>query len=50
MIPKSYVKVTDAEMGRKLLALIEALDDHDDVNSVYTNFDMPDTLLAELAK
>ena len=34
--PKDPMDV-DAEMGRKIIRLLEALDDHDDVQSVYTN-------------
>jgi transcriptional/translational regulatory protein YebC/TACO1 len=29
---------------------MDALDDHDDVQGVYANFDVPDDVLAELAK
>ncbi|MFW5730218.1 MAG: YebC/PmpR family DNA-binding transcriptional regulator [Desulfonatronovibrionaceae bacterium] len=47
MIPKNTVEV-DAETGRKLLNLYEALDDHDDVQNVYSNFDLPEELLQEL--
>ncbi|RLS39592.1 MAG: YebC/PmpR family DNA-binding transcriptional regulator [Planctomycetota bacterium] len=35
-LPKDPMDV-DAEMGRKIIRLLEALDDHDDVQSVYTN-------------
>lgn len=38
----------DLETGRKLLKLYEALDDHDDVQNVYANFELPDELLKEL--
>ncbi len=32
-----------------MLALLEALEDHDDVQSVYSNLDIDEALLAELA-
>ncbi|MCK4660212.1 MAG: YebC/PmpR family DNA-binding transcriptional regulator [Phycisphaerae bacterium] len=39
----------DAEAARKVLVLVEALEDHDDVQSVATNFDISDEVLAQLA-
>lgn len=40
----------DADLGRKALRLLEALDDHDDVDSVDTNLDVTDELLAEIGE
>ena len=40
-IPKSYVPL-DARTGEKILALLESIEDHDDVQSVHANFDLPD--------
>ena len=45
-IPKNEVKV-DGEEARKLLALVETLEDHDDVQNVYANFDIPEKVLEE---
>lgn len=47
MVPKTTVDV-DAETGRKLMRLMDALDDNEDVQRVYANFELPDDLLAEL--
>jgi len=44
MIPSSTVKVSGPE-AKKVLALVEALEDHDDVQQVYANFDIPDEIL-----
>ena len=41
MLPGSYVKVAGAD-AKALLALMEALEDHEDVQNVYANFDIPD--------
>lgn len=46
MLPQNTVRVDGAE-ARAVLRLMEALDDHDDVQSVYANFDIPDSVLAE---
>lgn len=43
-IPKNTVKVEGAD-AKKVLNLLNALEDHDDVQNVYANFDMPDDLL-----
>lgn len=50
MIPDSTVPVKDEEAARKILAFVEALEDHDDVNHAYANFDIPDEILAAAAR
>lgn len=47
MVPQNEIEV-DAETGRKLMRLVDALEDNDDVQNVHANFDLPDELLAEL--
>jgi YebC/PmpR family DNA-binding regulatory protein len=46
LVAQNTVAVTDAGESRRVLRLVEALDDHDDVQNVYANFDMSDELLA----
>jgi YebC/PmpR family DNA-binding regulatory protein len=48
-VPSSVVDL-DVETGRKVLKLMEKLDDHDDVQSVYSNFNIPDEAMAELTQ
>jgi transcriptional/translational regulatory protein YebC/TACO1 len=48
MVPSSTVKVSGND-ARNLLAMIEALEDHDDVQQVYANFDIPDEILEQAA-
>jgi len=45
MLPTSTVPLGTAEDAKKVLKVIDALDDHDDVNAVYANFDIPDEVL-----
>ncbi|NQT33276.1 MAG: YebC/PmpR family DNA-binding transcriptional regulator, partial [Candidatus Omnitrophica bacterium] len=45
MVPKNTVKISDAETAKKVLALVEDLEDNDDVQNVYSNFDIPDEIL-----
>jgi transcriptional/translational regulatory protein YebC/TACO1 len=46
--PKSTVAVPD-EAGETLIKLIEVLDDHDDVQNVYGNYELSDALMAKLS-
>ena len=48
MVPQNTITV-DAETGRKVLTLIDVLNDHEDVQNVYANFDIPDDVMAQLA-
>jgi YebC/PmpR family DNA-binding regulatory protein len=44
--PKNTMAVDD-EKGEKLLGLLDTLNEHDDVQNVYANFEMSDALLAK---
>jgi len=46
--PQNSVSVDD-ETGEKLLKLIESLDDNDDVQNVYANFDVSDAVMQKLS-
>jgi len=45
MVPQTTIPLDDAEGARKVLRLIDALDEHDDVQQVHANFDIPDSIL-----
>lgn len=47
-IPSNTVEL-DLDSARSVLKLMEALDDHDDVQNVSANFDLPEEALAELS-
>lgn len=49
MVPTTTVALDSAESAKAVLRVIEALDDHDDVQDVYANFDISDDVMAELA-
>ncbi len=49
-IAANTVKVTELSVAKSALALIEALEEHDDVQNVYSNIDIPDNIMQELAK
>lgn len=47
-IPTTTVDL-DADAGRKVLKLVDMLDDNDDVQNVSANFNIPDEIMAEIA-
>lgn len=49
MIPKNRIEISDPKLARKVLDLLDALDDHDDVQQVSSNQDIADSV-AEAAK
>ena len=46
LVPQNFIPVTDENDAKKILRLIEAIDDQDDVQNVYANVDIPDDILA----
>ena len=49
MVPKNTVRVT-GDLAKKVLSLVEALEEHDDVQNVYANFDIPEEIINEIGK
>jgi YebC/PmpR family DNA-binding regulatory protein len=49
MVPKTTVEVGDEASARKILRLIDALEESDDVQDVYSNFDIPERVLEAAA-
>jgi YebC/PmpR family DNA-binding regulatory protein len=47
MLPKSTVKL-DGKPAEQMLKLMEELEEHDDVQHVYANFDIPEEIMAAL--
>jgi YebC/PmpR family DNA-binding regulatory protein len=46
MVPKDWIKA-DEENGRKIMTLLENLDDNEDVQKVYMNADLPESLVGK---
>ncbi|MBT3376772.1 MAG: YebC/PmpR family DNA-binding transcriptional regulator [Lentisphaerae bacterium] len=49
MVPENTLEVTEAATARQVLRMIEALEDNDDAQEVYSNFEMSETLMEQLA-
>jgi YebC/PmpR family DNA-binding regulatory protein len=45
MIPTTSVALEQEDKAKSVLRLMDALEDHDDVEAVYANFDIPDAVL-----
>ena len=50
MLPDTEVNITDEHTAESLLNMIEELDDHDDTKNVYSNYNIPDDIMAKLDK
>ena len=49
MVSSTTIEVTDADTARKILKIMEALEDNDDVQDVYANFDISDDIMETAA-
>ncbi len=49
MLPKTTVEIADEGTAKKILRLVDALDENDDVQAVYANFDIPERVLETVA-
>ncbi len=47
MEPNAVVEVSGAAEARAMMRLMDSLDEHDDVDAVHANFDIPDALIEE---
>jgi len=47
-VPNSTMDITDPKLAKKILVLMEAVEDHDDVKQAYADFDIPDEVLKEV--
>jgi YebC/PmpR family DNA-binding regulatory protein len=48
MVSSTMIEVTDLDDARKILRIVDALEDNDDVQDVYGNFDISDAILEEV--
>jgi YebC/PmpR family DNA-binding regulatory protein len=49
MVPKTTVAVSDESTARRIVGLVEGLEDTEDVQDVYANFDIPEAVLEAVA-
>jgi transcriptional/translational regulatory protein YebC/TACO1 len=49
MVPKVTVAVEDESKAKQVMRLIDTLEDNDDVQEVFANFDIPEQVLEAVA-
>lgn len=47
MVPQNVIPIPDVETARKILRLMDAFDDQDDVQNAHANFDIPEEIAAQ---
>ena len=45
MVPQNTIDISEEKAAKQILKLLESLEDHDDVQNVYANFDIPDDIM-----
>jgi transcriptional/translational regulatory protein YebC/TACO1 len=48
MVPQNYVRLQGRD-AEQMLKLMEDMEDHEDVQNVYANFDIPDEVMEKIA-
>ena len=48
MVPQNTVPINDVETAKKVIGMMEAFEDHDDVQNVYANFDIPQEIMSKI--
>jgi len=49
MVPQNTVGIDSETVAKRIVSLMEAFDDHDDVQNAYANFDIPDEVMAKVS-
>ncbi len=49
MVPQNMVEITDQHIAGRIVSLMEAFEDHDDVQNAYANFDIPEEIMQKIS-
>jgi YebC/PmpR family DNA-binding regulatory protein len=49
MVPQNMIAISEADVARKIIRLMDAFDDQDDVQNAHANFDIPEEILAQVS-
>jgi YebC/PmpR family DNA-binding regulatory protein len=49
MVPQSAVQISDAAVAKRIISLMDAFEDHDDVQNTYANFNISDEIIAAIS-
>ena len=48
MVPQSTVQISNQAMAKRIISLMDAFEDHEDIQNTYANFDIPDEIVSEI--
>jgi YebC/PmpR family DNA-binding regulatory protein len=48
MVPQTTIPITDENTARKVMSLMDAIEDQEDVQNTYANFDIPEEVMAKV--
>ena len=49
MVPQNTIDIADEQIAKRIISLMEAFEDHDDVQNAYANFDISEEIMSRLA-
>jgi len=49
MVPQNNIAIEDEQTAKKIISLMEAFEDHEDVQNAYANFDIPEEIIARIS-
>jgi YebC/PmpR family DNA-binding regulatory protein len=49
MVPQNTIEINDEHTAKRIISLMEAFDDHDDVQNACANFDIPDEIMERVS-
>jgi YebC/PmpR family DNA-binding regulatory protein len=49
MVPQSTIDISNEHTAKRIISLMEAFEDHDDVQNTYANFDIPEEIIAQIS-
>jgi len=50
MVPQNTIDISDEHTAKRIISLMEAFEDHDDVQNAYANFDIPEEIIARISE
>jgi len=49
MVPQTTIDISDEHIAKRIISLMEAFEDHDDVQNTYANFDIPEEIITQIS-
>jgi YebC/PmpR family DNA-binding regulatory protein len=49
MVPQSTIDISNEHTAKRIISLMEAFEDHEDVQNTYANFDIPEEIIAQIS-